>query len=360
MGARRFLTLVAFCEVVTACAFSTGGMHVSRVGASCRNESVRNGRSAVVWVRASAPRDRALQSAWCETVGEPVVIPEPAARVVSGLSADALRVVSWNMNLGGGDLAALLREELGVTCDGSVPPPPFVLLVQEAYRRSAELPRVLPSPYVPRTLDPPFAGSTEDVAELAARCGLALVYVPSHRNGPDTGARPREDRGNAILSSLPLAAPSAVDLPFEAYRRVAAVAEVRLEGRAPLRVVSAHLDVSGLPFRMLLSGGQTRARQATGLVEALELLAGRGPPTSGTVVGADMNTWSAEESAVDIMRLALPASPPHDRLSTRGIFPADHIFFEAGRGSPSAQGYAVLTRSYGSDHQGRTLLLSWP
>lgn len=341
-------------------------MHLAGAGAPCALEGPPDPDATVVWIRSSAPRDRALQSAWCETVGAPVVLARPAARFAAAASADTLRIVSWNMNLGGGDLVALLREELEVTCrEGAergtaAPPPPFVLLVQEAYRRSAELPRVGPSPYVPRTLAPAFAGSPDDVAELAARCGLALVYVPSHRNGPDTGARPGEDKGNAILSSLPLSAPAAVDLPFETYRRVAAAAEVRLEGRAPLRVVSAHFDVSGLPFRMLLSGGQTRARQAAGLVEGLALLAELRPGTSGTIVGADMNTWSDDESAVDLMRLGLPDSPPPDRLRTRWIFPADHIFFEAGPGGPSTRGYRVLEEDFGSDHHGRALLLSWP
>jgi hypothetical protein len=84
------------------------------------------------------------------------------------------------------------------------------------------------------------------------------------------------------------------------------------------------------------------------------------PPVSATVVGADMNSWSDEEAAVRLVRAALPDSPPHDRLVTRGAFPADHIFFRSGPAGPSASRYRVLERTFGSDHHGRALLLTWP
>ncbi|HUF75924.1 MAG TPA: endonuclease/exonuclease/phosphatase family protein [Longimicrobiales bacterium] len=364
---RQALALSAASTLlVAACALPTGGMYVAGTGPACRENARPASDLEVVWVRAAAARDRALQSAWCATVGEPVVIPEPGDRFAGAASTDSLLVLSWNMNLGGGDLLSLLQAEVGVSCGGpsrpeATPARPFVLLVQEAYRRSERLPPAPPSELVPRTLDPLSAADVDqDITALAARCGLALVYVPSHRNGPDSGARPREDRGNAILSSLPLTGHAAIDLPFEAYRRVATVAEARLQGRAPLRVVSAHLDVSGLPFRAVTSGGQTRARQAAGLAEGIELLAELRPPVSGTVVGADMNTWSADEAAVRVMRVALPESPPHDRLATRGAFPADHIFFRSGLGGPLASGYRVVERTFGSDHHARSLSLTWP
>ena len=350
----------------SSCAFPTGGMYVAGADAPCVEDGPSISGAGVVWVRAAAPRDRALQSAWCETVGGPVVIPEPAERFGGAASTDSLLVLSWNMNLGGGDLLSLLQAEAGVSCGGApqseaTAPRPFVLLLQEAYRRSERLPPAPPSELVPRTLDPPpGADVDQEITTVATRCGLALVYVPSHRNGPDSGARPAEDKGNAILSNLPLSAPAAIDLPFEAYRRVATVAEARLEERPPLRVVSVHLDVSGLPFRMLVSAGGTRARQAAGLAEGLERLADARPPTSGTVVGADMNTWSADEAAVRSLREALPDSPPPDRLVTRGAFPADHIFFRGGAGGPYASRYHVLERTFGSDHHGRALLLTWP
>ena len=358
-----WLSKAASVALVAGCAVPTGGMYVAGVDPACREETPAASGAGVVWVRAAAPRDRALQAAWCETVGAPVVIPQPGDRFDGAASTDSLLVLSWNMNLGGGDLLSLLQAEAGVSCaqPETTTPRPFVLLVQEAYRRSAALPTVPPSEVVPRTLDPPPAADVDqDIAVLAARCGLALVYVPSHRNGPDSGARPAEDKGNAVLSNLPLTSPAAIDLPFEAYRRVATVAEARLEGRPPLRVVSAHLDVSGLPFRVLASGGQTRARQAGGLAEGLDLLADARAPASGTVVGADMNTWSAQEAAVLVMQDVLPDSPPHDRLVTRGVFPADHIFFGSGQDGPVASRYRVLERTFGSDHHGRALLLAWP
>ena len=365
MGDVRAWHAIAAAAAAASCALPTGGMYVAGTDSACREDAPSGAGDGVVWVRAAAPRDRAVQTAWCETVGGAVVIAEPDERFDGAASADSLIVLSWNMNLGGGDLLSLLQAEAGVSCGGPsqtgpAAPAPFVLLIQEAYRRSERLPHAPASEHVPRALDPaPAADVDQDITAVAARCGLALVYVPSHRNGPDSGARPREDKGNAILSSLSLTAPAAIDLPFEAYRRVATVAEARLAGRAPLRVVSAHLDVSGLPFRVLVSGGQTRARQAAGLAEGLELIADLRPSVSGSVVGADMNTWSEDEAAVLVMRGALTESPPHDRLVTRGSFPADHIFFRSGSGGPQASRYRVLERTFGSDHRGRALLLSW-
>ncbi|MEN3339278.1 MAG: hypothetical protein V7647_2954, partial [Acidobacteriota bacterium] len=58
----------------------------------------------------------------------------------------------------------------------------------------------------------------EQIEPVAAALGLSLYYVPSMRNG---GAAPHEDRGNAILSSLPLTDLAAYELPFERQRRVA-------------------------------------------------------------------------------------------------------------------------------------------
>jgi hypothetical protein len=45
--------------------------------------------------------------------------------------------------------------------------------------------------------------------------------VPSARNGPQTIAAEREDKGNAILSTLSLKDLIAIELPFEAGRKVA-------------------------------------------------------------------------------------------------------------------------------------------
>ncbi len=63
----------------------------------------------------------------------------------------------------------------------------------------------------------------EQIEPIATALGLSLFYVPSMRNG---GANSREDRGNAILSNLPLTDLAAYELPFERQRRVALAATI--------------------------------------------------------------------------------------------------------------------------------------
>ncbi len=317
----------------------------------------------VAWFRSAGRRDQELASAWCETVGSAVVTPNPSNGVLASSPEDTIAVVTWNINVGGGDLLSFLDTEFRLRCGSSElvsgeAVVPFVLLLQEAYRRSDQIPIVSASAAIPWTIDPDERpGEHLDIVELADRCGLSLVYVPSARNGPDTGARPREDKGNAILSSLPLSAPVAIDLPFEAGRKVAVAANIRIRGRPAIRVVSVHLDAVAPLIRTLLTGNQTRARQALGLIEALDLLEGRLPGVSATVVGADLNTWAPDETAALLMRRAFPQSPPWDGRTTRGPFPTDHLFFRSGGDGPHLSDYRVVESNYHSDHRARIVLL---
>lgn len=364
------MALAAQCVLLSGCVLSYGGMSRVGVDVDCRGIAPRtfdNGASpaeiGLLWLRPDGSRDRELGSAWCETVGDPAYVAFPGRRLETS-PGDSLVVASWNMNVGGGDLRSLIGAELGVRCSDSAPAavgreaPPFVLLVQEAFRRSERLPPAGSNRLIPPTIDPEGAPSEgPDIVELADLCGLSLAYVPSMRNGPDSGARPHEDKGNAILSNLPLGAPVAIDLPFETQRRVAVGAELDLGGRV-LRVVSVHFDVSALPFRLLLTGNQTRARQASGLVEALDALNAERFADAGTVVGGDLNAWTSKETAVRLMRRAFPDSPPDDGLATRGVFAADHVFFRSQADDLHASTYRVLDSRYGSDHHGRVLLLT--
>jgi endonuclease/exonuclease/phosphatase family metal-dependent hydrolase len=362
--------LLAQCTLLGACIPPYGEISPVGVNVSCRglalsgfDDGPSSPGAGLLWLRPDGSRDRQLGSAWCETVGDPVNVASPD-RGLETTASDSLLVVSWNMNVGGGTLGSLLATELGMSCaastpgDGSREARPFVLLVQEAYRRSTELPIAPANSLIPPAIDPRAASAEEpDIVELARACGLSLIYVPSMRNGPDGGARPHEDKGNAVLSNLRLSSPVAVELPFETYRRVAVGAEIDVGGRL-LRVVSVHLDVTALPFRLLVTGNQTRARQAAGLIEALEILNAERLADAGTLVGGDMNSWSSKETAVRLMRRAFPDSPPDDGLTTRGIFPTDHVFFRSDAGYLRASELRVLERSYGSDHRGRALLLT--
>jgi endonuclease/exonuclease/phosphatase family metal-dependent hydrolase len=117
-------------------------------------------------------------------------------------------------------------------------------------------------------------GLQEDVVETAQALGLNLRYAPSMRNG----ALP-SDRGNAVLSTLPLKDAHAVELPLVLQRRVAVSAAITLGGQR-LRLVSAHLDPRGPPGHQWL-GAAGRALQARHLVASVA--------DETVVLGADLN-----------------------------------------------------------------------
>ena len=95
-----------------------------------------------------------------------------------------------------------------------------------------------------------------DIVEAAHALGLNLRYVPSMRNGAE-----RSDRGNAILSDLPLSHAWAFELPLVLERRVPLAASLRLAG-GPVQLVSGHLDPRGPPGAAWLGVG--RASEAGG------------------------------------------------------------------------------------------------
>lgn len=276
-----------------------------------------------------------------------------------------LDVLTWNMELGGGDILAFLAAEARLDCTGTRPIVrsgfrPFVLLLQEVWRRSDDLPFVEDGDDIPWTIDPDMGAEAPDVIEAAERCGLAYLFVPSARNGPDSGARPREDKGNAIFTSLSFNAPIALDLPFEGGRKVAVGVTTRGPGRERVRFVSTHLDVASSLLRTLATGNQTRARQALGLIDGVARAEDDGPNTQVAVVGGDFNTWAGNESALGYMREAFPQSPAWDGRGTRGAFPADHIFFRRRAYTQyEVEGYERIDEAYGSDHQGRRLTVTY-
>jgi endonuclease/exonuclease/phosphatase family metal-dependent hydrolase len=175
-------------------------------------------------------------------------------------------VLSWNVWIGRGRLSELV---------GRIRPGPeaaLVVLLQEAYRADHSVPAHSSGRAGRDHLT--RARPQEDVADAARRLGLNLRYVPSMRNGGE-----RSDRGNAILSNLPLASTAAVELPLVLQRRVAVTASVSLAGRQ-VRLVSAHLDPRGPPGHKWL-GAAGRARQAQHLLEQVD--------DDLVVLGADLN-----------------------------------------------------------------------
>ena len=325
------------------------------------NQPAAGDPDQLTWSGPAQTRDIDKNNAWCRTVEPPVFLTLPRLRPEVPNGIDSLAIVTWNTNVGGGDLVAFLAEELQVTCEPTEPAnlgPPFhfVILLQEVYRASARLPEALGGPNIPVRIEPdPPPGGRLEILEVAERCGLALLYVPSARNGPDEPGQVPEDKGNAILSTLPLADLAAIELPFEAGRKVAVVATIPGPSGERIRVVSVHLDVASTLSRTLISGNATRLRQAMGLVVALESM-----DDLATIVGGDFNTWSADESALKNLAVHFPDSPPWDGRPTRGPFPPDHILYRTVQGSRIdlvEESYRRFEETYGSDHAGRIVWL---
>jgi endonuclease/exonuclease/phosphatase family metal-dependent hydrolase len=271
------------------------------------------------------------------------------------------------MDVGGGDLLAFLEGEAELSCEGAESRasdgfPHLVVLLQEAFRRSTDLP-VLDDPNLAarrKTHDPHPEGDL-DITGIADLCGLALLYVPSGRNGVDRPGERPADKGNAILSTLPLSDFLAVVHPYETERKVGVAATIPLPQSGSLRLVNTHLEVTATLHRALLTGNQTRLRQVNGLLEALEIHETEGGASLPTLMAGDFNTWSGGESALKRLHLAFPDSPSWDRESTAGPFPADHLFFrrasvgeEHGTGvSFVVESYRRIDHDYSSDHRAR-------
>ena len=214
--------------------------------------------------------DRLRLEAWRQNVGAPVALDLSDSERAAG----SLVVLSWNVWIGRGRLRELLfRVRGGEFADlGAGPDLPLLVLLQEAFRSDSTIPPV-PRGSSGRVLTAQL-GPQEDVVDTARALGMNLRYAPSMRNGTL-----QSDRGNAILSTLPLSDAHAIELPLVMQRRVAVSAELCLAGRA-LRVVSAHLDPRGPPGHRWL-GAAGRERQARHLLSSIA--------AETVVLGADLN-----------------------------------------------------------------------
>lgn len=295
------------------------------------------GLEGPAWFSPVLLSDQATLARWSAAVGPPA-IRNFRTQVVSEI--DTLCVISWNMALGAGDLRGLV-DDLRRT-RGDVP---LVLLLQEVYRAGPEVP-------APDRLRIRFASklggdrARQEVEAMAETLGLNLYYVPSMRNGGPGDSD--EDRGNAILSSLPLEELAAIELPFERQRRVALAATITgktSKGRPwQLRVVSAHLDNLAGPGRAWIVGGEyARLRQARALVEHVG-------PDDAVILGGDFNTWFGfQELTYSALARVFPDTHVEDRRATfAGLLRLDHLFFRLPDGWTAA--FRRADARYGSDH----------
>jgi endonuclease/exonuclease/phosphatase family metal-dependent hydrolase len=265
-----------------------------------------------------------------------VILQSPAPAVIPGRAAFV--VISWNNHVGGGDLTALVND-LRAGRLTATPPADFVLLLQEAYRGGDAVPPMTGAARSAPAQTPSGAGGGRtDVVAAARALGLSLFYVPSMRNGTR-----REDRGSAILASASLREWTALVLPLEKQRRVAAVADLTVGGEHgfDLRFVSAHFT-NVVPARLWLFSEPGRVRQARALAR---LLRDREP----TILGGDLNSWFGFNDAGYRELARVFTSPrPSDRRPTFGPMRLDHVLYRLPNGWRGT--VRRLDSRYSSDH----------
>jgi len=341
--------VVALASAAACAPVSTAPDPSNLASLPCR-QTAPAGAPAVAWWSPAGEGVRTELSRWCETVGPVLFLPDPSAP--SDRPIDSLAIVSWNLHVGGGDVDALVRALRAGEFTGGARVDDFVLLLQEAYRRDAAIPahmrrwHPVPGRIAART------GRGADVVHVWRDDGFALLYAPSMRNGiVDVD---REDRGNAIASTIPLRDAAVVELPVERQRRVvpSAVVGGRTSAGAAwtVRVVDVHLDTA----LALLHGGPftARQRQAEALVSALDATAPRAGALT-TIVAGDFNTvMGTREPAIAYLRRVFPDGPrPLDGPTFSGPlgFHAnlDHVFVG---GRVKAVEVKRLPSRFGSDH----------
>ena len=173
-----------------------GGSWVGTVGGqpTCSALAVPSTSLSVRIHRPPQQGSIAALDAWRSAVGPPVV----DLNVHEEATAADIAVLSWNVHGEAGRIADLVSGARSGSLLGR-PAEHFVVLLQEAVRRGDEIPAEPP----PGARFARRLGSKRvddrNLRALARDLGLNLVYVPSMRNGRDA-----EDRGNAILSTLPI------------------------------------------------------------------------------------------------------------------------------------------------------------
>jgi endonuclease/exonuclease/phosphatase family metal-dependent hydrolase len=301
-----------------------------------------------VWSGANAIGDLAR---WCSTVGPAFFQPQPASAAPPPI--DRLAIVSWNIHEGAGDVDEMVRRLRRGEFTSGEPVEQFVLLLQEATRADATVPartpRGAPSP---RRIAPPQGRPDGDVHRFAAD-GFTVLYAPSMRNGEHDGIA--EDRGNAIVSTVPLQQPRFIELPLQRQRRVAVMAAVAGATRdgTPWRLdlVNVHLDTT---FPLWHGTTTARRRQAGALIDALHAVPRPSEERSILVLAGDFNSWrGADDAAVRLLGEVFPGSVAVENSEPTWTGPLglhatfDHIFVLGGA-SPVRP--TRLSSRFGSDH----------
>jgi endonuclease/exonuclease/phosphatase family metal-dependent hydrolase len=299
------------------------------------------------WQRLDNPSQARRMAADCDAVG-PVLYAQ-TRRIDPDRPIETIVIVSWNVHVGGGDLAEFVRRLREGAFTGGAPVTEFVLLLQEAFRAGAAVPPIAPGVHAPARIDVRTPrGTRDDILASARTLNLNVFYAPSMRNGRgDSGQR--EDRGNAILSTIPLTALRVIELPYERQRRVALEATVSGTGggggRWQVRVSSAQLNAGSSWRRLWLLSSAVRDEQAERL--AALVTADQVP----RVLGVDLNTWAGGpyEPAYRVLRREFPQTPGSSRAPFMGAIVLDHLFFRLPAAWPVRA--AAVRERFGSDHR---------
>jgi endonuclease/exonuclease/phosphatase family metal-dependent hydrolase len=272
----------------------------------------------VAWTSPSTVADKAKLDRWCETVG-PALYHAGARSPRNG--DGSILVVDWNINVGNGDIPALIAQLTEAELAAGRGKPDFVFLLQEVFRRGPDLPPVASGASIPGRISSP----ADDIQSLAAKLNWWMFYVPSMRNGDQTGPL-AEDRGNAILSSLPLEAMEAIELPFSVQRRVAITATVR-DARQDLRfkVATVHLDTRAPLSRGFIFGAASaRNRQTNAMIDAVQRVTDK---KLSLIVGGDFNSyWGPFESSIDTFSKIVPRVDCGAGSTHKTGLTLDHVF----------------------------------
>jgi endonuclease/exonuclease/phosphatase family metal-dependent hydrolase len=370
---RDFLGHLTLVAVTVSCMPSYDPAPTSTPRLACLDRGI--GPTALSWYSPASPSENQQLERWCSAIGPPALDSVPTGRFGSLAAGDSLAIVVWNTDAGAGRVEVLLETEMHLECRGqssslAAGASHFVLLVQEALRRSNDIPAV-PKGWVtpPPVKENERPGDRRGVAEVARLCGLAYLYLPAARNGWEGRDGAFEDKGNAILSTLPLHDLIGIELPLESARRVVPAATIRNAKGDSLRLASVHLITTPQAWRVLVTGNSARERQALGLIAALDSIeqkrssratTGAANPLAArgisTLVAGDLNTWSTRETALRVLRKSFPESPPLLDEPTRGPFPTDHVLFRRNTTKSASDAivpasYRVMERLQYSDHE---------
>jgi endonuclease/exonuclease/phosphatase family metal-dependent hydrolase len=323
--------------VLAACAFA--GCSHAIPAASCRTPSL----PSIRWTGPPDIHERMRLDSWCAGVG-PALLRQ--AQTGEEPALDEVMFVSWNVHVGHADLQRFVSDLHAGRLSNHRRPRHLVLMLQEVVR-SGDVPKSIPRSASTAGRIGPVDADAVDIGRTAARMQMSVFYVPSMRDGGASGSFEPADRGNAILSTIPLVNASAIELPGDGQRRVAATADttVIVDGRATtLSLGSAHLSTRSTARSLWVFGATSQRR------EQARAIAAQTSVHELMILGADLNTWMGgpDEPAAKDLAHAFPSTPDGPREATAPVGVLDYLFFRAPSGWQ-----ARMTRAgdrYGSDH----------